>query len=296
GFRGQIGARLAAVPTILYFHENQISYPWSEYDKAHQYRNNQYGILNFSSALAADQIWFNSAFHQRDFFEKLPGFLKQFPDQNQLHRIPEIKDKSAVFHLGMNLRELLALERNVATVPPLITWNHRWEYDKNPEVFFKMLFQLKDEGHAFQLAVLGEQYSKSPPIFLEAQQQLVDHIVHWGYADRASYHRWLQQTDFLPVTSQQDFFGGSLVEAMAAGAIPLVPNRLAFPEHIPSQHRHLLVYDSDKKLLRQMRSFLQRGVPTEVRSDLRNLVSRYDWSTLAPIYDQGFEALLQANK
>ena len=29
GFRGQMGPVQAGVPTILYFHENQISYPWS---------------------------------------------------------------------------------------------------------------------------------------------------------------------------------------------------------------------------------------------------------------------------
>ena len=30
---------------------------------------------------------------------------------------------------------------------PLILWNHRWEYDKNPEPFFQSLFRLKDEEH-----------------------------------------------------------------------------------------------------------------------------------------------------
>ncbi len=292
GFLGHTRGLLANIPTILYFHENQITYPWSPDDQRSPQWNNQYGFLNVTSALAADQLWFNSAYHRSSFFTALPDFLQQFPDENQLHRIAALKEKSQVVPLGLNLQALLQKERTQSLEPPLITWNHRWEYDKNPEAFFQVLFQIKEEGLAFRLAVLGEHYRKAPPIFAEAKEKLANQIVHWGYAERETYQRWLTQTDLLPITSRQDFFGGSLVEGMAAGAIPLVPNRLAFPEHIPSQHQPLLVYDSDQELLQRLRIFLKQGVPSQVRSDLRHLVSRYDWSTLAPVYDRGFDALL----
>ncbi|MEO1712403.1 MAG: glycosyltransferase, partial [Bacteroidota bacterium] len=215
-----------------------------------------------------------------------------------LHQIKSVQEKSVVLYLGMDLDAFfdIARRRQARRNPPVLLWNHRWEYDKAPEAFFAALFQLQEEGLAFRLAVLGEHYRKAPPIFAEAKEKLAKQIVHWGYAERETYQNWLVQTDILPVTSRQDFFGGSLVEGIAAGAIPLVPNRLAFPEHIPNQHRPLLVYDSDQDLFQRLRSFLKHGVPIELRSDLRNLVSRYDWSTLAPVYDRGFNALLQANQ
>ena len=31
----------------------------------------------------------------------------------------------------------------------VILWNHRWEYDKNPESFFKLLFKLADQNIDF---------------------------------------------------------------------------------------------------------------------------------------------------
>ena len=112
--------------------------------------------------------------------------------------------------------------------PPLILWNHRWEYDKNPEEFFRALFALQEQGIEFELAVLGESYKKHPPIFSEAKTRLAEQIVHWGYAESfAEYAKWLWRADILPVTSIHDFFGISVVEAIYCGCTPLLPKRLA---------------------------------------------------------------------
>jgi glycosyltransferase involved in cell wall biosynthesis len=42
---------------------------------------------------------------------------------------------------------------------PVILWNHRWEHDKNPELFFRTLFRLKEEGARFKLIAAGEKFS-----------------------------------------------------------------------------------------------------------------------------------------
>ena len=52
------------VPTALYFHENQLCYPWSPNDRDIQHtRDTHYGFINYVSALTADQLFFNSEFH-----------------------------------------------------------------------------------------------------------------------------------------------------------------------------------------------------------------------------------------
>lgn len=130
------------IPTAVYFHENQITYPWSPTDEDVPLgRNNQYGFINYTSALAADRVFFNSHFHKKSFLESLPKFLGQFPDNKGLENVELIAHKSEVLPLGMDLSRFDKF-RNIRAedTPPVLLWNHRWEYDKNPDLFLSLYF------------------------------------------------------------------------------------------------------------------------------------------------------------
>ena len=282
----------SGIPTAVYFHENQITYPWSPTDSdVNLKRNNQYGFINFTSALAADRVFFNSDFHRKEFLAELPKFLRQFPDHQELESVEKIAAKSEVLHLGMDLKRLdeneeLSVLQLQTALPPVIGWNHRWEYDKGPDEFFETLFQLSDEGVDFRLIVLGEAYQKSPPIFAEAKEKLADKILHFGYAETfEEYAKWLWQIDFLPVTSRQDFFGGSVVEAMYCNCFPLLPKRLAYPEHLPPALEEVHFYEND--FLEKMRELLT-DVGRLRRFSGRQYVERYDWGNCIEKYDKQF--------
>ena len=219
--------RLAGVPVAIYFHENQITYPWNELDQdVVKNRDNHYGFINYVSALTADVCFFNSDYHKNSFLSALPSFLRQFPDQQNTFSISQIEGKSRTLHLGLDLKNL------DLAIPPenpdeaVLLWNHRWEYDKNPDLFFTTLFQLKSELVPFKLIVLGQELKQSPPIFQQAKEMLKDNIIHWGFCEnREEYASLLHLADFIPVTSNQDFFGGSIVEAVYCNTIPLIPER-----------------------------------------------------------------------
>ena len=84
----------AKIPTVTYFHENQITYPWSPKDRdIKKQRDHHYGFINYTTALVSDSIWFNSDFHKQSFISGLKKFLKQFPDHKELDNIALIEKK-----------------------------------------------------------------------------------------------------------------------------------------------------------------------------------------------------------
>lgn len=280
--------KTAGIPTAVYFHENQLTYPWSEQDRDIQAgRDNHYAFINYASALTAEAVFFNSTYHKDSFLGALPNFLKGFPDYNELDSIEVITSKSQVLPLGLELSRFDShLTKREVNHIPVILWNHRWEYDKNPKVFFETLYALKREGVEFKLVVLGENFSQQPEEFDEAQKILSDEIIQFGFAESFDeYASWLVKSDILPVTSNQDFFGGSIVQAMYCGVIPLLPNRLAYPHHIPDDIKKDLIYGESTELLPKLKSLI-KSFNSMDRSELRLHVSQYDWSGKAAEYDQ----------
>ncbi len=277
----------AGVPVALYMHENQLSYPWSPDDSdPGLQRDAHYCFINYAAALAADTVLFNSAYHRHDFFAELPVFLQSFPDYNETASIERIATKSRTLPLGLDLRKFDHHRPEIgAERAPLILWNHRWEYDKNPEEFFRALFVLQEQGVEFELAVLGESYRKQPPVFAEARERLNGQIIHWGYAESFSeYATWLWRADILPVTSIHDFFGISVVEAIYCNCFPLLPKRLAYPEHITSEYRERCFYTDFADLVTQLvRACL--NVKSLREEKLQTMVDHYDWGKMAAIYD-----------
>ena len=277
------------IPTALYFHENQITYPWSPTDADVPLgRDNQYGFINYTSALAADVVFFNSLFHKKSFLNALPRFLGQFPDHKCTDNVDKIKTKSRVLPLGVDLERFdkykTTPEKNEI---PVLLWNHRWEYDKNPGAFFKALFYLKSKNINFKLIVLGEEYKSSPPIFADAKKKLAERIIHFGFANTfEQYARLLWQADILPVTSRQDFFGGSVVEAIYCGCFPLLPKRLAYPEHLPAALHRTCFYENEKlfcKILEQQIKAFHRG---QIFDGAQQYVKKYDWQEIISTYDE----------
>ena len=284
----------AAVPTACYFHENQLSYPWSPRDAdPGLQRDAHYSFINYTSALCADAVLFNSDYHRRDFLAELPGFLASFPDHSESATVAQITAKSRTLPLGLDLRQFDRFRPAPLNPqrPPLLLWNHRWEYDKNPQEFFRALFVLQEQGVAFELAVLGESYRQQPAIFAEARERLAEQIVHWGYVDSfADYADWLWRADIQPVTSIHDFFGISVVQAIYCNCQPLLPRRLAYPEHLPKEQHAQYFYADFAGLVSRLTQLCQ-AVETLRSAKLQSLVASYDWGVMAGAYDDLFAEL-----
>jgi glycosyltransferase involved in cell wall biosynthesis len=290
---GQMDSWFNSVPIITYFHENQITYPWSENDPDPDLkRDNHYGWINYVSCLSSDYILFNSNFHKNNFIKALPTFMKQFPHVPQNDFIDAIAEKSIAIPVGLDLK-MLATKSKVRNKTPIILWNHRWEFDKNPRQFFNTLIDLKSKNIEFELIIAGESYNNYPKIFDEAKNALSDRIIHFGFVkNRGQYIDLLLKSDILPVTSNQDFFGISVIEAIAAGCTPLLPNRLAFPEHLEKSEFQNYYYNSPVDLNTKLSKFIEANCSSPL---LRKHILKYDLNNIGPVYDEFFNQVNRSN-
>lgn len=282
-------------PAIVYFHENQLSYPLAPGERM----DYQFGFTNLSTCLAADRVIFNSKFHLETFLEALPGFLKMMPDCRPQWVVNRIREKSSVIHPGCRFpagkTELRPLS---GTEPPLIIWNHRWEFDKAPEDFFNALDHIVSRGIDFRLALLGEGFEKTPSVFREAKRKFADKIVRYGFVEsKRDYFEWLRRGTLIVGTAIQENFGIAVVEAVRCGCIPLLPNRLAYPEVIPEKYHSLCLYADHEKLIDKLASLLKCPLSfTEIREDLSSAMGQYAWENVINRYDDLMEQSAERRK
>ena len=281
----------ALPPVLVYFHENQLTYPLAP----GEVMDFQFGFTDITTALAADRILFNSHFHYGTFFEGLPGFLKMMPEYRPMWCIETIRKKAAVLYPGCRFpaEEELAASREMSDDPPLVVWNHRWEFDKNPEDFFGGLSAVEKMGVGFRIALLGENFQAVPKVFLSARERFAGKIACYGYeSDRQRYIDWLKQGAVVVSTALQENFGISVVEAIRCRCLPLLPNRLAYPEILPKEAHTDCLYDGSEDMAEKLARLL---TDFDSREDLRNALSismaRFAWENVIDTYDAELENL-----
>lgn len=285
-FRTLARPHLGDVPVALYFHESQFTYP----DSPRMEPDPHFAFLNWLSALAADRVFFNSAYHREVFFEEVPKLLRRFPEPRHHHLIPSVEERSEVLEVGVDL-DWVPDRLPVREGPVRLLWNHRWEHDKDPGAFFAAVDVLAGEGHDFEVVVCGESSGKEPPEFASAARRHPERIVHMGHLPVEEYRRHLLDADVVVSTALQEFFGIAVVEAMAAGCFPLLPDRLSYPGLVPPEWHERVLYPHDGLVER-----LRRAVsdPQGVRAAGRALapaVTRYGWDQMAPRYEKAVAAL-----
>ena len=270
--------QLARLPRVIYFHENQLTYPV----RVERKRDLHYAFTNISSALSADAVWFNSAYHRDAFLEAIEELLARMPDHRLPGAIEQIRARSEVWPQGIYPIGNTAKEEGRALH---ILWAARWEFDKGPETFFAALDLLARRRVDFEISVIGEQSRRQPGIFAKAKSRHESRIRHWGYQEsRADYEAVLASADVVVSTAIHEFFGVAIAEAVSAGACPLVPRALAYPEVLQGMPEDCFHDNSPEMIADQLQAWNgNSGQGPE-------LMQRFHWAHLGPQLDSALEA------
>lgn len=229
-FRGLTATPLRDRPAILYFHENQLTYP----DPHRDPRDVHFALTHITSALSAVQsgggVWWNSAYHRDAFLGDLAALLKTMPARELDHAPNLIRQHARVLPPGIDPPQ--RPKRSSAEGGPLrIVWAARWEHDKGPELLEQTLDTLRNRGVDFHIDVLGESFANRPAAFDRIQVKHGDRVGRFGFAeDRGDYFGVLAGADVFLSTARHEFFGIAAVEAAAAGCRIVAPRGLAYEE------------------------------------------------------------------
>jgi glycosyltransferase involved in cell wall biosynthesis len=304
--RGLLDPPLDRTPILLYMHENQLTYPLSPEEEF----DFHFGFTNIISTLAADRVVFNSAWHRDLFIDALPAYLNRMPEAVPRDVAVRLRGRSAVLGVGLDRSPLqaghFARYRGGQCDPEagpswplgkrhLILWNHRWEFDKRPDLFAAALNRLLDRGLEFDVALLGEARGQEKT-FLSVRDRLAERCLAYGHLpDRADYEAILSRADIVVSCAEQEYFGISVAEAVHAGCYPVLPRGQVYPSLYGAWCKGRHFYESEDDLVALLTDLITGHTCGHVCSlDLD--VDIYCWDRLAPAFDRMITEVAEAGR
>lgn len=288
--------RLGRIPCIYYCHENQFAYP----ESPHQPRPLEPLMVTLYGALAADHLVFNSHWNRQSFLAGVAELLHKMPDQVPAGLVARLQAKACVVPVPLQVAE-----HQLKTLPPFsparpleIVWNHRWEFDKGPDLLLALIEAIP-AGLPLRWHLVGQGFRSQPAEFAAIKHQLAGRLGSWGFcADEEAYRGILAQSHLVLSTAWHDFQGLAVLEAASLGAVPLVPNGLAYPEWFSAHY----CYGSSEDFLRRDKAALAASAAAQIVAyvDGRQALKPVDthclqWPQLKPVYVQLLNALSQGD-
>ncbi|MFT4714753.1 MAG: glycosyltransferase involved in cell wall biosynthesis [Candidatus Azotimanducaceae bacterium] len=249
---------LCAIPTIIYFHENQFAYPdnasLADNRSASQERlverQVERQITSIYTAISADLLLFNSCFNRDTFLKGAAELLAKLPDGVPAGLVDRLRLKTAVQSVplwqdtfAMSVTGDAGLAKKTEIRPLNIVWNHRWEYDKGLGSLASLVDTLVSTTREKRvvLHIIGQSFRQVPKELQQIKAMLENHgsLGRFGFLEsRQDYLELLRDSHVVLSTAIHEFQGIAVLEAMACGCIPLVPNALAYKEFVPEEYRY----------------------------------------------------------
>lgn len=279
------------LPWLYYVHENQFVYPV----QPNAPETIEPKMVQIYAALAADRIVFNSRYNQQTFITGMGELITKMPDHKPNVSIlcAQIETKSCVLPVPIQpVNDKIQILENNA--PLHLLWNHRWEYDKGPEVLLEIVKKLAAQKIDFQLSIVGQQFRQIPKPLTDIQQNYGEYLANFGHIEnREEYLRLLDSADVVLSTAHHDFQGLSVMEAINHGCYALLPKALAYPEYANNvSWIEANLHDVEQAAKAYTKHLANINVPHLRSQRTRSTLQQYQWNNLASAYKNCLELLL----
>ena len=248
---------LSSIPTIVYFHENQFAYPLNSTapgaGSVDQERLVERQITSIYTAISGDLLLFNSMFNRDSFLTGVSKLLGRLPDGVPEGVLGQLKQKSHIQCVPVS-QDTFDAVACAGDERLRIVWNHRWEYDKGLDALESLIEGLvpRTDKANILVHVIGQSFRKVPPQMkrISAILGTANALGHFGFLDsRRDYLNLLRGSHVVLSTAIHEFQGVAVLEAVACGCVPLVPDALAYQEFIPERHRYVTQSDAIEALI-----------------------------------------------
>ena len=265
------------LPVVVYMHESQLVYPTADGGV-----DGEAVLRNWDSWLAADSVWFNSGFHRDAVVAALPAWAAAQPEPIPGAVVGTVIDRFEVHPVGVTPPRGTRANPGVA---PVLLWPHRWEPDKAPDVFARAIDKLGQAGIAFELILAGDDPAQS-----DARRHIVElhghRVIAAGPFPKGEYDALLHRADIVVSCAEHEFFGIAVVEAMLAGCVPLLPNRLSYPEVVPTMFHDAVLYEPGSFGSALRDAVVELPSRRTAVHGLSGALSSMDWQSVAVGYDR----------
>ena len=281
------------IPIIYYLHENQLTYPISKLEKNKE-ADMHYGFINYKSCLVADYCIFNSKYHKDSFLGAALQLLNRLPDHSHPENVELVESKSSILPIGIDFDQINAVSQtHELSANPNMTllWNHRWEHDKRPDLFIDLCDKLDNVGLDFNINFIGQHHDDYPSYIDDFKLRHLARIQHFGFVEPYSkYISVLKSSDLLPVTSEHDFFGISVLEACYCNVHPLLPKSKVYEEHFPDDHETIF-FDGFEMLEAKCIEYYNCYNAGQISNISLDNIEKYSLDNVIRQYDQSFEEI-----
>ncbi len=286
---GLLRRDLSDVPVALYLHETQVTYPRTDAgDMDAAWRS-------WTSLVAADVGLINSEFHRAVLVDGLQRLLADTPDRPHDGQLDRVVAALEVIPVGVAFGTVDPMPPSewppIASASPLVLWNHRWDPDKNPDVFVRAVERLLADGARFRVVLAGEDAWPGGQRRRDAAKRLGDIVVAQGPFDREEYQRWLHEADVVVSVADHEYFGISVVEAIEAGCVPVLPADLSYRDIVPVEFHTAALYEPGGFRRKLMDVVEDLPAARNAVDGLAASMERFDHRTVARMLDTRLETL-----